>query len=112
MKIVKKIAPFLILTASMACLAFSVYKSSSAETTFDHSQCQYPTRTTNPPDGCDNSDPACPAEIKGGNCGNSQKETENIELQTDKVSNQSVEAGTEAYTQPQVIINKCEENKR
>lgn len=35
---------------------------------FDHSQCQYPARATNPPDGCDNSDPACPAEIKGGSC--------------------------------------------
>lgn len=27
---------------------------------FDHSQCQYPDRTTNPPNGCDNSDPADP----------------------------------------------------
>lgn len=36
--------------------------------TFDHFQCQYPLRTTNPVNGCDNSDPACPAEIKGGTC--------------------------------------------
>lgn len=35
--------------------------------TFDHSQCQYPDRTTNPPDGCDNSDPCDPASaVKGG----------------------------------------------
>ena len=33
---------------------------------FDHSQCQYPDRTTNPPDGCDNSDPANPyCAVKG-----------------------------------------------
>lgn len=33
---------------------------------FDHSQCQYPERTTNPPNGCDNTDPANPAcAVKG-----------------------------------------------
>lgn len=31
---------------------------------FDHSNCQYPDRTTNPVDGCDNSDPAVPECIK------------------------------------------------
>lgn len=34
--------------------------------TFDHSQCQYPDRTTNPDIGCDNSDPCDPAQTKGG----------------------------------------------
>lgn len=44
-------------------------KAAAIQTTpFDHMQCQYPTRATNPLDGCDNSDPACPAEIKGGSC--------------------------------------------
>lgn len=33
---------------------------------FDHSMCQYPDRTTNPPNGCDNSDPCDPANVKGG----------------------------------------------
>lgn len=33
---------------------------------FDYSGCQYPDRTTNPPDGCDNSDPCDPANVKGG----------------------------------------------
>lgn len=33
---------------------------------FDHSNCQYPDRTTNPPNGCDNSDPCDPANVKGG----------------------------------------------
>lgn len=33
---------------------------------FDHSTCQYPDRTTNPVDGCDNSDPCDPENTKGG----------------------------------------------
>jgi hypothetical protein len=33
---------------------------------FDHSQCQYPDRTSNPVDGCDNTDPCDPANVKGG----------------------------------------------
>lgn len=33
---------------------------------FDHSQCQYPNRLSNPPDGCDNTDPAQPECMKGG----------------------------------------------
>ena len=38
---------------------------------FDHSQCQYPGRTTNPPNGCDNSVPCNPINTKGGDgsCG-------------------------------------------
>lgn len=39
----------------------------NAHQQFDHSQCQYPLRSTNPPDGCDNSDPCDPADaVKGG----------------------------------------------
>lgn len=41
-------------------------KSAQAVQSFDHSQCQYPDRNTNPPNGCDNSDPACPETIKFG----------------------------------------------
>ena len=33
---------------------------------FDHSVCQYPDRTTNPPRGCDNTDPCDAATTKGG----------------------------------------------
>lgn len=40
--------------------------SAAQAATFDHDQCQYPQRTTNPPDGCDNSDPCDPANTKGG----------------------------------------------
>lgn len=32
---------------------------------FDHSDCQYPTRLSNPVDGCDNTDPACPIQKDG-----------------------------------------------
>ncbi len=31
---------------------------------FSHANCQYPDRWTNPPNGCDNSDPAVPECIK------------------------------------------------
>ena len=41
----------------------------STKTTFDHSTCQYPERSTNPPDGCDNSDPCDPTNVKGGGTG-------------------------------------------
>lgn len=37
-----------------------------ADKPFSHEFCQYPDRTTNPPDGCDNSDPCDPANTKGG----------------------------------------------
>jgi len=33
---------------------------SIAPAKYDHSNCQYPARWSNPPDGCDNSDPAVP----------------------------------------------------
>lgn len=44
---------------------------------FDHSQCQYPNRASNPPDGCDNSDPARPECMKLGaeNCDEPQPDT-------------------------------------
>lgn len=35
-----------------------------ASAAFDHSNCQYPDRWSNPVDGCDNSDPAVPECIK------------------------------------------------
>lgn len=36
----------------------------SAAQPFDHSNCQYPDRWSNPANGCDNSDPAVPECIK------------------------------------------------
>ena len=38
--------------------------SASQGAIFDHSNCQYPDRWSNPADGCDNSDPAVPECIK------------------------------------------------
>ena len=35
-----------------------------ASATFDHTNCQYPDRWSNPADGCDNTDPAVPECIK------------------------------------------------
>jgi hypothetical protein len=53
---------------------------------FDHSKCQYPYRTTNPVNGCDNSDPCDPETLKeplGGACKEPQQEvnatSQNIE---------------------------------
>lgn len=50
------------------CIVFLLYNYRvGAAVPFDHSLCQYPTRTTNPPGGCDNSDPANPfCSIKNG----------------------------------------------
>ena len=51
-------------------LLYAVLSTAQAQTAatpeFDHSNCQYPNRETNPPNGCDNSDPACPETIKYG----------------------------------------------
>lgn len=60
-----------LLTISGA-LAFVVWlavqvEANVQEAPFDHSQCQYPERSTNPPNGCDNSDPCDPQDaVKGG----------------------------------------------
>ncbi len=41
--------------------------SASQPSVFDHSNCQYPDRWSNPVNGCDNSDPAVPECIKSFN---------------------------------------------
>jgi hypothetical protein len=38
----------------------------ASEEPFNHNLCQYPYRTTNPPNGCDNSDPCDPENVKTG----------------------------------------------
>jgi len=42
----------------------------AAAPAFDYSNCQYPNRESNPPNGCDNTDPARPECMKSGkeNC--------------------------------------------
>lgn len=54
---------FAIISSASAAVAPEVVEDNRP---FDHSDCQYPDRTTNPPDGCDNSDPCDPATVKGG----------------------------------------------
>lgn len=66
-----RLAVALILCLILAYFTFSVIVDDlSSAQSFDHSQCQYPDRTTNPPNGCDNSDPCDPANVKGagGEC--------------------------------------------
>lgn len=63
--------------ALLAAIMFVVYMSAqvtvgqsqpanSLPEPYDHSNCQYPERSTNPPNGCDNSDPCDPSNVKGG----------------------------------------------
>lgn len=59
-----------------------------ADKPFDHNLCQYPTRTTNPVDGCDNSDPCDPANVKGGSgeCNDSADQPNHAPIVTQPVS--------------------------
>jgi hypothetical protein len=69
--ITKTILIALILAASVFCSLYVVPAMQRANANdgsepFDHTACQYPTRTTNPADGCDNSDPCDPLNVYGG----------------------------------------------
>lgn len=63
--------------AAISGQAFPGFEPAAAQA-FDHSQCQYPDRTTNPADGCDNSDPCDPENTKGGS-GDCETTPEEIE---------------------------------
>lgn len=65
----RRVTPFEILVILIAAglflwlawwLLFANREVANAATAFDPSNCQYPGRTSNPPGGCDNSDPAVP----------------------------------------------------
>lgn len=71
----KDVVPVLVLATVLAFVIFGVWLWLSANANasvsqpappFDHSDCQYPERLSNPPDGCDNSDPARPECMKFG----------------------------------------------
>ena len=71
-RFMKKALPFVIVAAVSVLVTASSFalfptntKQTQAATTFDHSNCQYPDRWSNPANGCDNSDPAVPECIKG-----------------------------------------------
>lgn len=66
---------------------------------FDHSQCQYPDRTSNPVDGCDNSDPCDPANVKGGD--GSCKPVEQPKPA------EPVQQPTQPVTQPEQPADRC-----
>lgn len=71
MKTKIKILLIAIILVALAYVAFSGVRAVALPATasalgFDHSNCQYPDRTTNPVDGCDNTDPCDPAQTKGG----------------------------------------------
>lgn len=68
----KKALPFVIVAAIsilVTAVSLALYPTNTKSvqaSAFDHSVCQYPFRTTNPADGCDNSDPANPlCAVKG-----------------------------------------------
>ncbi len=68
---------------------------------FDHSQCQYPNRLFNPPDGCDNSDPARPECMKIG--------VEDCDLPTQDELQPVSEPNASPSASQSVKANKCEE---
>lgn len=72
-------------------LALSNSFIAKADEPFDHSVCQYPYRLSNPANGCDNSDPACPLEIKGGTCENYQPTEKELEPWTPVETTKPVE---------------------
>ena len=64
----------LCMSAAAAALVTAVEAATGSNTIdnqkpFDYSNCQYPTRSTNPIDGCDNSDPCDPASAAKGGSG-------------------------------------------
>lgn len=72
-KLIKRVSNFVLLAFVVGALfgysagylmASNQKTASAAPAPFDHSNCQYPDRWSNPVDGCDNSDPAVPECIK------------------------------------------------
>lgn len=53
-------AAALIATGGLYILNADSASPEPSQVPFDHSNCQYPNRESNPPQGCDNSDPAIP----------------------------------------------------
>jgi hypothetical protein len=68
----KKALPFIavaVISVFVTATSIALYPTNTEKTqaaaSFDHSNCQYPYRWSNPENGCDNSDPAVPECIKG-----------------------------------------------
>lgn len=56
----------LIASVGWSLAIYGMVRANQDAVPFDHSQCQYPSRASNPVDGCDNSDPARPECMKLG----------------------------------------------
>ena len=68
MRLIAEVCIWLIAICVVAYFSMIILATAKVEAqgTFDHNQCQYPARPTNPIDGCDNSDPSMPeAVVKG-----------------------------------------------
>lgn len=87
----------ILLLAGLAFVAYILFVSprAIAETAqpFDHSNCQYPFRESNPPDGCDNSDPADPLTVTKGGSETSGVQTQ-LQPETLMSQNNITEKGT------------------
>lgn len=59
----------LILFLCFIVILWAVFHSNVSAESYDHSQCQYPQRVTNPADACDNSDPCDPISAAKGQIG-------------------------------------------
>lgn len=68
MKIItKRTAVAIIVALLIIATTIAVSSSTNDKPAFNHDSCQYPTRTTNPIDGCDNTDPCdVMSAVKGG----------------------------------------------
>lgn len=71
--------------------------SASQGVSFDHSNCQYPERWSNPADGCDNSDPAVPECIKAA-----------LSQESEQACIAAFIKKQEPPVQPAPTVNECE----
>jgi hypothetical protein len=87
---------------------FSMKWAYAEEQPFDHSNCQYPDRWSNPTTGCDNSDPAVPECIKASST--QEGEATCIAAFVKAHEQPAVEpvTTTPATTTPTPTINQCE----
>lgn len=74
---------------------------------FDHSQCQYPNRQSNPIDGCDNTDPALAECMKLGTEGCSLPKTN--EVQPISVPSVAPAASHAVVSEPTPVKRGCYE---
>lgn len=89
----KNLAKWLLFALFVLWVLYAIFSNASAtgqqnNAKFDHNRCQYPERDTNPPNGCDNSDPACPETMKlGYDC----QPKGNTEVQAEIPTSQNIE---------------------